>query len=902
MVVYHLSVKAVSRRTGRTAVAAAAYRSGERLTDERTATVHDYSRREGVASSHIVLPEGAEADWARDRERLWNEAEQAENRRNSYTAREIEVALPAELSAEQREHLTLDFAKYLADRYGVGVDIAIHEPGARGDQRNHHAHLLLTTRQIGSEGFGRKSELEWSDTQRANEGLVTRRAALRDLREDWQHFQNDALCRAGVHERVDSRSFADRMIDLVPSQHQGVAATHLARMGFEVDRQRLSDVAREHNARKLADHPAEILKTITSQQATFTRADVARALGGVIDDAQTFVGTLERAMQSPEVVELQAATTGPDGKSVEAIYSTREMVGIERQMADRAARLADTPGHTVSDTSREAAIHYKAHHAERQATLGEEQRAALVHVTGNSNLAAVVGVAGAGKSTMLDAAREAWEREGYQVIGVAPTATAARNMQQEAGIKSATLHSYVGTADYAGRWALGEEQLTRRHVVVLDEAGQIDARMMGKLLGHAERVGAKVVLVGDHEQLQSIGAGAAFRTIAERQGAASLTEVRRQREAWQREASVKFAAGETAAALSTYAQRGHVQMHDTDQAARARLVADYMAHSRDQSSETRLALTFRRTDARALNETVRSARKQVGELGDEQTYRVQLTGEAAQERVFAAGDRLIFKRNDKRLGVDNGDIGTVKRLSADRLVVELDRGGTVSFDPVAYRAFDHGYASTIDSKQGVTVDRVFAFVGEGWDRHRAYVGMTRHREEVTAYASRETYRSVDDLVARVSQARAKTSTLDFEAGAVAERARMVGRDVSQPDRDTLRDDRQRLGERGLEAPSPAPGPVRADDPAARARDYATRAEQLGRQLRSLREDQTTRRQRDGLKKDLQALGREMAADRQATAYLREHAIALGIERGHTLHDVARGHAPDRSLGRDGRER
>lgn len=154
MAIYHLSVKAISRSKGQSAVASAAYRSGDSLTDEREGKTHDYTRRRGVDASFIVAPSGCE--WTYDRVRLWNAAEAAENRKNSTVAREYELALPAELDGPEREALARQFAAAVVERFGVAADVAIHAPGRDGDQRNHHAHILTTTRVVEPDGLGRR--------------------------------------------------------------------------------------------------------------------------------------------------------------------------------------------------------------------------------------------------------------------------------------------------------------------------------------------------------------------------------------------------------------------------------------------------------------------------------------------------------------------------------------------------------------------------------------------------------------------------------------------------------------------------------------------------------------------------------------------------------------------------
>ena len=155
LAIYHLAVKSVSRSTGRSAVAASAYRAGELLENERDGMVHDYTKRGGVEDKMLVVPEGAE--WALDRSALWNAAELAEKRKDAKVAREYELALPAELDRDQRRELVRGFAEELRDRYGVAVDACLHAPHDHGDDRNHHAHVMTTTRVVDADGLGAKT-------------------------------------------------------------------------------------------------------------------------------------------------------------------------------------------------------------------------------------------------------------------------------------------------------------------------------------------------------------------------------------------------------------------------------------------------------------------------------------------------------------------------------------------------------------------------------------------------------------------------------------------------------------------------------------------------------------------------------------------------------------------------
>lgn len=226
MAIYHMSVKAVSRSAGRSSTGAAAYRSAEKIVDSRTGEVHDYTRKGGVESSHLVLPDDS-PKWANDRAELWNAVEHSEKRKDSCVAREYEVALPSEMTPRQRQDLALDFAREISKRYKCAVDVAIHQPGRGGDNRNYHAHIMRTTRELGRDGFGAKCEVERAGRDR--------KADLAAERKLWEDKTNLHLQRAGLDARVDCRSLEAQGIDREPTQHLGPAVTAMMRRGETPD-------------------------------------------------------------------------------------------------------------------------------------------------------------------------------------------------------------------------------------------------------------------------------------------------------------------------------------------------------------------------------------------------------------------------------------------------------------------------------------------------------------------------------------------------------------------------------------------------------------------------------------------------------------------------------------------
>lgn len=218
MAIFHLSVKPICRSAGRSATAAAAYRAGCKVVDQRTGEIHDYRRRRGVESTHIILPTGAPA-WASDRSKLWNQAEASEKRKDGCVGREIVVALPVELDQVERQKLTIDFARSMVDDEGCAIDIAIHSPSKNGDDRNFHAHILRTTRRLEKDGLGEKLASEKSGRNRV--------ADLNLLRELWANMANHFLQKKGVDARVDHRSLKVQGSDRNPGKHRGPAGNRI---------------------------------------------------------------------------------------------------------------------------------------------------------------------------------------------------------------------------------------------------------------------------------------------------------------------------------------------------------------------------------------------------------------------------------------------------------------------------------------------------------------------------------------------------------------------------------------------------------------------------------------------------------------------------------------------------
>ena len=278
--------------------------------------------------------------------------------------------------------------------------------------------------------------------------------------------------------------------------------------------------------------------------------------------------------------------------------------------------------------------------------------------------------------------------------------------------------------------------LGSRDVLVIDEAGLVGTRQLGRILEHAENAGAKVVLVGDPEQLQAIEAGAGFRGIAEQSGVVEINEVRRQKAEWQKEATKQLATGNTIEALQAYHRHGAIQMADTGEGARKALLSAWRAAEIANPNASRLMLAYTRNDVRQLNEEARQLRRAAGELGDGDVIQTE-----SGPREFAQGDRVYFLRNERSLGVKNGSVGTLEKITGGLLQIRLDADGgrKVVVDSTQYALLDHGYATTVHKSQSATVDHTFTLVTPHFDRHSTYVALSRHRDSASAFYAAEDF-------------------------------------------------------------------------------------------------------------------------------------------------------------------
>jgi ATP-dependent exoDNAse (exonuclease V) alpha subunit len=471
---------------------------------------------------------------------------------------------------------------------------------------------------------------------------------------------------------------------------------------------------------QLAARPSLILAHVSRKNASFRHGDIKRALAEFIDDPLVLRAAIDTALASPDLVRLENGD-----------LTTRDYRDAELKLQANANAMAASGGFAVASGHIETAIRAQDRRLRDRfgGSLSGEQRAALRHILGDSQFSCAVGLAGSGKSTMLETARNAWARQGARVHGAALSGKAAEGLQSASGIESRTLASLENS------WENGYEPIVKGDVLVVDEAGMVGTRQMMRITKKLRQIGAKLVLVGDPGQLQPIEAGTPFRQLVEHHGAARLNEIHRQKQVWQRRASRDLAEGRIQDALKAYEADGCVHRSSLRETALAALLENYLTdREAGRPSSTQLAFAYRRKDVFALNQAIRRAVRWSSDAGPETIYATE-TG----PRAFAAGDRIVFTRNDKELGVKNGMLGTVESADADHLAVRLDGADGASrrfsFNPSRYHHFDHGYAVTIHKSQGATVDRAYVLASRRMDEPLTYVAMTRHRDMMRLYIS-----------------------------------------------------------------------------------------------------------------------------------------------------------------------
>lgn len=541
--------------------------------------------------------------------------------------------------------------------------------------------------------------------------------------------------------------------------------------------------SRDREEARLRSGIRSIIKELSVGQSTFTEREIIQhaavlaqgrglAAGQVLDTARSHIA------ESGDIVPLGQLHD-------DRFFTTKETLEVERSLLSAVEASRSAKGITVrrgtydtvlARTNRERALR-------GESPLSKQQVAAVKHITrGNGSIRLVDGLAGTGKTTMLAAAREMWEHDGYRVFGASLSGKAAANLHEGSGIESVTVARWLWDLDRsiftdlkhhitqlarAARklptWSLNSYRLDGRTVLVLDEAGMIGTHQMNALLRAAGRAGATVIAVGDDRQLQPIEAGGPFAAMKQALGAAHLGEIRRQSEEWARKAVEEMAQGEVRSALGRYAEHGQLKVSSSRDESLDALFAAWRKDGRAKPEENQI-LTTTNEDARELNR-----RAQIEHIGKRSILRRGLTvtsdpddREQRTQQTYYKGDRVLFLQNSRFYGVNNGDLGTIVGFGSNRLHptmrVRLDRGGIRTINVEYYKQFELGYAITTHKSQGSTLENVFILAGGSMqDREISYVQVSRAKGKAWIFTESSDVDAAvpEELLAEMSRSRRK---------------------------------------------------------------------------------------------------------------------------------------------------
>ncbi|WP_321404775.1 MobF family relaxase [Maridesulfovibrio sp.] len=523
-----------------------------------------------------------------------------------------------------------------------------------------------------------------------------------------------------------------------------------------------SDVMNRAEPSKELENPKtieEFFEDLTDKTSTFSEADIWKT---VAIDGQGHLNAdgvrkrVSECLESSELVSLRNEKTGT------IRYSTRKRVELEKRMVESFEKRKGEDSHRVSEQAVKKAL------VSRSLTAGQE--AAFKKITqGINSIELLQGHAGTGKSYLLGAAKEVWEESGYRVKGCALVGKAAQGLEEGSGIESQTLHSFL--------YELEERRsvLSKKSILVLDEAGMVGSVQMEDLLIRAEQAGSKVVLVGDSKQLQPVSGGGSFAALWDRENdQLEITDVFRLKEVWQQEAALKIREGKSLQALEMYDNNGSISIADDRKQAINLMVQDWSQRYNQDKPGDSIMLASTNWEVDSINDWARQHLQDEGKLGPvSANFHSESQG---QDIKLAEKDRIVFLKNNNELGVKNGTLAQVdfvaKTESGTYVHARTDDGKSVKFSDREYGHIQYGYAVTTHKSQGVTVDRSYVLGGGPMvSQEMAYVQATRQRHEVNWYFSKDDpevsfskgglSKVLEETSKKMDRSQGKDTTLDY---------------------------------------------------------------------------------------------------------------------------------------------
>ncbi|GEM_PF-2949161 len=734
----------VSRSSGGNACLKSAYNERSQMTCERSGQTFFFKHRDGNICHEVLLPEGADTRF-HESSVLWNAAENAEKRQNSQIAKDMVLALPddPQVTLEDKIEMTKRFAEANFVDKGLAVQMDIHTP--HEDEKNWHAHLLITTRRFTKDGQALGEKARDLDASVRFGKIIEGEA----WGETWRDFQNAYFLEKGYDLMVDPTA-------VIGQEHLG--PVRMRRFAGDSEIVLRADLIRQTNEH-LSHDPEAVLQMITRNKATFTVRDIDWFLNKHVEDEDR-ASVRQSILQSDHLVALlPCRERDPLQEEGQPISFTTTWVREEEERIQRfAERIHDHNDCWVSNTTTKA--------VEEKYNFTEEQKKAFLGAVGRDQetekdgLVVIQGRAGTGKSYTLKAIQEAYNKDGYEVIGLAPTHVVAQDLKNEAGFEKAkTVHKML--FDHKN----GREGIEKGSVLVVDEAGMLGNEVMTELLHVAMRSHSKVILVGDDRQLSSVSRGGMFGYLSDHFGAYTLTDVRRQDLSWQKEMATQLSQGDVKSALSLLQDHDRIHWHLTEQHGMSSLVKEWTLQQQRDPDKDCLILTHTNAKVETFNQAIHAYRHQQEQIDKIEYECLTQRGKTWSCINVSVGDRLQLTQTNQELGLCNGMRGTLvdvkEQDNSYTFTLQQDNGQTVSFNPEMFHGFTLGYASTVYKAQGKTVPTVLVYHDGQGSRSLSYVGLTRHQQDVHLFVAEEKTSDWRELVSQMSRDENKQASLFY---------------------------------------------------------------------------------------------------------------------------------------------
>ena len=722
MAIQFARVAMVKRSSGANACRKGAYNARSKIVDEKTGEVFDFRSRGDNVHHTMLIPEHVDKKF-KNLSELMNAVEHIEKKDNSQLLKEVVIALPddKELTLKDRINITHEIINEMNwVNNGLAVQVDIHEP--HDGQKNWHAHLLVTTRRFTEDGkrLGAKArDLNPEFKTGKNGNFIIPEEDI--IHEKGKRIINDYFKRLGLENRVDA-------IGKLTQEHIGPVRMRSV-MNEAVHR---NEMRKESNIEYLSS-ASGVLERVTDHTSVFNRKDLERAVK-IVPDGEIRQKLVEDALSSKSLINLY------DESGKDTGYYTTAEIRTEEEKILRLSGYVASHKNVVAEKSKQDILQQLL--GTSKSGFSEEQQKALSSLLfSESGIRILRGLAGTGKSHVLGKLGEIAQKGGVNVIGLAPThkakkELASRGYEQNDTVKGMLFKLHNGRFD-----------LPKNSLLVVDEAGMIGNDDFKELLRVAASRKCNVILSGDEKQLASVQRGGMFEVFAQVYGSSSILNIQRQNDAWGRAVAMAFSNGEVSTGVSILQAQNKLVEHRNKEQSMQSLLADW-SKSFDKITD-RLIIAVKNSDVAALNHGARQYLKLEGILSDEEI--------AVGCGLYMKGDRILIKETNKDLGLVNGDFATIIHASKERFVISLedvkdesdklnDNSKIVEFAPSEYRGFRHGYATTVFKAQGASIKDVYVFHDGFAGIRNSYVALSRNVSNLHLYINNQATKSIPHLI------------------------------------------------------------------------------------------------------------------------------------------------------------